>query len=86
MHAAGESSPGNLPPDTHAIVLAVENEDQLLKLEDRLKRHDIPHKAIREPDYDGALMAIGIVPMPRDIVRKHVGSIGLLGGKNDPQT
>jgi len=63
VHAAGESSPGNLPEGTYAIVLAVPNIAKLLALEKRLVDAGIPHKAIREPDepYCNDLMSIGIV-------------------------
>lgn len=64
VHAAGESSPGNLPDATHAIVLSAKDEQELLLIEKQLLAAQIPHKAIREPDdpWKNALMAIGIVP------------------------
>jgi hypothetical protein len=67
VHAAGESSPGNIPNDTHAVVLAVKDEQELLCLEARLLANGIPHIAIREVDepYSGALMAIGLPPGPQ---------------------
>lgn len=67
IHAAGESSPGNIPGDTHAVALAADSEADLLALEQRLLASAVPHVAIREPDapWNGQLMAIGVVPMVR---------------------
>jgi len=80
VHAAGESSPGNLSPGTYAIALAAQSEIQLLALEKRLISQDIPHAAIREPDapWDGQLMAIGIAPCDRDLIRKEVSQLPLI--------
>lgn len=70
IHAAGESSPGpSLPPDTHAVALAAPSEQDLLELEAKLVDAGIPHRAIREPDRDNELMAIGICPCPRELVQ-----------------
>lgn len=67
IHAAGESSPGNLPEDTRAVALSVPDEATLLALEARLHAAGISFRAIREPDppWNGALMAIGLVPVQR---------------------
>lgn len=67
IHAAGESSPGNLPATTHAVALHAESEQDLLDLEARLLQDGVAHVAIREPDppYNNQLMAIGIVPQVR---------------------
>lgn len=67
IHAAGESSPGNLPPSTHAVALEAPDEKSLLDLELRLIGARIEHVAIREPDepYNNQLMAIGIKPQVR---------------------
>lgn len=65
-HAAGESARlSDLPAGTHAVVLGVDSEHALLKLEAELQELDVPHAAIREPDapYLGALTAIGIAPL-----------------------
>lgn len=80
IHAAGESSPGDLSPGTYAIALAAKSEIQLLALERRLISQNIPHAAIREPDapWDGQLMAIGIAPCDRSIVRKEVSQLPLI--------
>ncbi len=78
IHAAGESSPGDLSSGTYAIALAAKSELQLLALEQRLISQNIPHAAIREPDWDGQLMAIGIAPCDRSIVRKEVSQLPLI--------
>lgn len=80
IHAAGESSPGNLPEDTFAVALAADSELQLLSIEQKLKNKNIPHAAIREPDapWLGQLMAIGIAPCDRSLVRKEIGNLPLL--------
>lgn len=59
VHAAGESSPGDLPKDTRAVALGARDEEHLRVLEEDLKRAEVPHKAIWE---DGELYAIGIAP------------------------
>ena len=80
IHAAGESSPGNMSSGTYAIALAAKSELQLLALERRLVSQNIPHAAIRESDapWDGQLMAIGIAPCDRSIVRKEVSQLPLI--------
>lgn len=64
VHAAGESSPGNLPEGTHAIVLGVQSEEELLILEQRLIEFEVEHRSIREPDagWNNQLMSIGLTP------------------------
>jgi len=80
VHAAGESSPGNLAHDTHAIVLAVPNEPALVALAERLAKARIAHVTIREPDapWNNALMAIGLVPGRKEALRRYLSSIPLL--------
>lgn len=80
VHAAGESSPGNLPEGTYAIVLAVPNHAKLLALEKVLEENNIPHKSIREPDlpWNGELMSIGIFPMERSLLKKYLSNLPLL--------
>jgi hypothetical protein len=80
VHAAGESSPGNLPEDTHAVVLAAEGEATLVAVKDRLVRAGIAHVAIREPDapWNGALMAVGLAPGRKEVLRKLLSSLPLL--------
>ena len=82
IHAAGESSPGRgkLPEGTTAVALAVQDEAELLELEEALVCAGIAHSAIREPDppWNGALMVIGIDPMPREPLRKLLRRLRLL--------
>lgn len=80
VHAAGESSPGNLSEGTHAVVLAAPNQAKLLALERKLIEAKVPHKAIREPDspWNNELMAIGIEPTYRHLVKKFVSNLPLL--------
>lgn len=81
VHAAGESAPGDLAPGTHAVVLGVDNEAELQEIEARLFQFDVPYHAIREPDapWQGALMAIGVVPMvPTKQLRKVTKKLRLL--------
>lgn len=82
-HAAGESSPGNLPPNTRAVVLAAENEAKLLRAHQRLEKRGIPHIVIREPDapFCGAATAIGVYPVrDRRPVRRALERFKLLKG------
>jgi hypothetical protein len=80
IHAAGESSPGDLSSGTYAIALAAESEIQLLSIEKRLISKNIQHVAIREPDapWGGQLMAIGIAPCDRSLIRKEVSQLPLI--------
>jgi peptidyl-tRNA hydrolase len=77
VHAAGESS-NRVPTGTYAIVLAVPNQAKLLALEKRLIETGVPHKAIREPDMDNELTAIGVEPGPRKHLRKILSNLPLL--------
>ena len=80
-HAAGESSPGRLPPGTRAIVLACDGEPALAAVEARLHEARLPYVAIREPDapWSGALMALGLTPTAsRAAVRRVLGRLPLL--------
>jgi hypothetical protein len=60
IHAAGESSPGNLPPETHAVCLTVPDEPALRALRARLEQAGISLTPIVEVDapYTGQLMAL----------------------------
>lgn len=80
IHAAGESSPGNLPEHTFAVCLAARDEAHLLEIEQKLLDLGIAHKAIREPDppWNNALMAIGIYPCERSTARRITSSLPLL--------
>lgn len=82
VHAAGESSPGDLEPGTNAVVLSVPDEASLLALEHKLRCGLVGHAAIREPDapWNGALTAIGLVPVEdRKSVKPILAGLPLLG-------
>lgn len=80
VHAAGESSPGNLAEGTLAVVLVTPNEAALYALACRLEAAVVRFVRVVEPDapFNGALMAIGLVPVMREEVRRHVSSLPLL--------
>ena len=81
IHAAGESSPGDLPDGTFAIALAAKSLAHLEHLERKLLRLEIPHQSIREPDapWNGELMAIGITPVEdRELVKPVTSGLRLL--------
>lgn len=79
-HAAGESSQGNLPKNTIAVVLGVKKHE-LLDISDALNRNDIAHCLITEidPPYLGEPMAIGITPRPKKDVYHLLRQYNLLG-------
>jgi peptidyl-tRNA hydrolase len=79
VHAAGESVQGPVPEGTNAVVLSADAAT-LAALELRLQAAGVPHAAIREPDppYHGALLAIGIAPAARAVIRQYVSSLPLL--------
>lgn len=80
IHAAGESSPGSLPPHCYAIALTTPNEAELQALSERLFLHGIKHKRIIESDapWTGQLMAIGIPPQSRNKLKRFLSSCPLL--------
>jgi len=72
VHAAGDSSPGNLPHDTIAVVLGVPDETALETVAKRLTLAQVPFVRVEEPDppFNGQLVALGVVPGERGIVGK----------------
>ena len=80
IHAAGESSPGNLTEGTYAIALAVPDEAALIKLLLRLQRQGLHVTPIHEPDspFNGQLMSIGIRPAPRSEIARYLSDVPLL--------
>jgi hypothetical protein len=80
VHAAGESSPGNLSSGTHAVVLVVPDESALKAVAARLELARVPCKRIIEddPPYMGQLMAIGCVPGRKEVVGRYLSSLPLL--------
>lgn len=80
VHAAGESAQNTVvPPDTHAVVLAVPDESSLLAVEAKLLKHGIEITSIREPDapWCGQLMTIGIKPQTREKLKKLLANLSL---------
>lgn len=80
VHAAGESSPGNLSTGTYAVVLHVPDEAALRRIADTLSREGVAFVAIEEDDepYAGALMALGLAPARKEDVRRHLSQLPLL--------
>jgi hypothetical protein len=80
IHAAGESSPGELPPHTYAIALETPDEKALQELSSKLFLAGIRHKRIIESDapWTGQLMALGIPPKKRSILKRYLSSCRLL--------
>ncbi len=80
VHAAGESSPGNLSPGTHAVVLTTPDEAALHAVAVRLEAAGISFVRIEEPDapYLGQLMALGVRPGRKEVVGRPLSSLPLL--------
>lgn len=80
IHAAGESSPGGLTPDTYAVALTARDEAALASVSSRLRDRGVPLTEVREPNapYDGALMALGLAPARKEVLRRLVSSLPLL--------
>lgn len=74
IHAAANSSLGT-SPETYAVALYARGEQELLRLERQLCFDQVPHCAYRDPE----LMAIGINPLPRYIVRRYTKTFTLIG-------
>jgi len=79
VHAAGETSTGELQTGTSAVVLTA-SQDGLLELSARLDEVNVPHKLVRESDYpySGQLMALGVRPERRSKLKKYLSSLPLL--------
>jgi len=88
IHAAGQSAqlPGAGPasPPTIAVALAA-SPYELALLARALADANVPHVLVHEPDepWRGALMAIGLAPSPRALVRRFVAHLPLVRGKAD---
>jgi hypothetical protein len=80
VHAAGESSPGNLPGGTHAVALIVPDEPALRSVAARLRLAGVAFAPIVESDapWTGQLMALGLVPGRKESLRRFVSSLPLL--------
>lgn len=88
IHAAGQSAQvagaDTASPPTVAIALAASPEE-LAMLARALAEAELGHVLVHEPDepWRGALMAIGVVPAPRALVRRFVAHLPLVRGKDD---
>lgn len=80
IHAAGESPPGGLPPDTYAVALACPDEASLRELGRRLSASGVRHRAVVETEGPraGQLMALGVEPGRREDLRRHLSSLPLV--------
>jgi hypothetical protein len=78
-HAAGESANNKVRPGTYAVVLGATT-DQLAELERQLAAGGVRFSAIREsdPPHSGELLALGIEPQRKSLVRRYVSSLPLL--------
>ena len=87
IHAAGWSA--QLPaarataPPTIAVALAA-SPRELADLGRTLAAAGVPHVLVHEPDepWRGALMAIGVVPISRALVRRYLAHLPLVRGKD----
>jgi len=77
VHAAGESSTGNLADGTYAIALEATCAD-IAKLAENLAISGVPHKVVVEPDLNNEVVAIGICPDERQKVRRFVSNLPLI--------
>ena len=80
VHAAGESSPGNLPEGVRAVCLTTPDEDALKEVADLLARNGVRVRLVVETEgkHAGQLMAVGCRPARREEIRRHVSSLPLL--------
>lgn len=77
VHAAGESSPGNLSSGTFAIALAARDEAHLKEIATRLETNKVPHVLIYEPDqpWNNSLMSVGVAPALKNDLRRYLSDI-----------
>lgn len=80
-HAAGESSPGNLPSGTHAVILQA-SKNEIEALSSKLKEGNVPHVLVRDCDLQNEVTALGIEPALKSKIRPWVSSFALLRGAN----
>jgi hypothetical protein len=85
IHAAGESISGPVPEQTFAVVLEVQNEEELRNLHNKLNIGGVENTLITEIDapYIGQATAIGITPTcNRGELKRYLSSLSLFGGKD----
>ena len=81
MHATGETATPLPISGTHAVCLAAKDEEDLLRVANRLDRRKVPYKLIREPDapYNGEATAIGLYPVQdRKPIRRALSRLPLV--------
>lgn len=80
VHAAGESSPGDLHPGTYAVVLGAHDEQALTSIAELLERHQVPVTRIVESagKYHDQLMAIGVKPGLKSERGRYLSTLKLL--------
>lgn len=81
IHASRRSSQGvSFGDDTRAVALVVPGELQLLAIELKLLAKNIAHIAVREPDRNDELTAIGLAPSQETPeIKSILGNLPLLG-------
>lgn len=81
VHAAGESSPGNVGPDTFAVVLTAPDSAALEHVANQLRAMGLKPVLICEPDppYNGAPTALGVYAPDRSVVRGMLRHLPLYG-------
>lgn len=79
IHAAGESSPGNVKSGTFAVCLTVKSERALVKLADDLRQAGVDFVLVFEPDapWNGAAMSLGVRPRRKGDLRRHLSALPL---------
>jgi hypothetical protein len=79
VHATGESVSTTHPDGLHAVVLAGDPQE-LQRLKERLTAASVPHRTIIEPDppFLGEVMAVGITPAARRLIKPYVRHLSLL--------
>jgi len=90
VHAAGHSVRAVLPAGVRAVVLSVVDESALRIVAARLCDLGLAHHVVCEPDhpFDGAAMAIGVVPVARADrrLRRAVARLALYATEKDETT
>lgn len=80
LHAAGESSDGNLKPGTYAVALTGGDGKNLEVLANNLEHFKVPiHRVVESHGkYAGQLMAIGVQPGPKSVRGKYLSNLPLI--------
>ena len=80
VHAAGESSPGDLPSGTIAVALVVPDEASLWRAAHALRSAHVAHVPIIESNgpYAGQLPAVGVRPGRKEDVGRPLSALPLL--------